>query len=108
MKGLHLKAVNKFEETLHKLENFANDHVEETEIDEELNEEIAVEAKTLTPREKLKKKIMRKEANQTNVFTPGILSKFKQECSIYESMPDADSSTNRLLWWKMHSSTFRQ
>ena len=50
---------------------------------------------------------MAKQATQSSIFSPpGVLTKFRQECSIYESMPDAESSTDRLGWWKMHSSSF--
>ena len=56
----------------------------------------------------LKKKIAQKETNRTgsSVFNPVQVSMFRREVATYEAMPDADSTTDRLMWWKSHSETF--
>ena len=75
LKGLHLKAVNKFEETLIKLEHLV-DKPEENNNDNQ--PEFPTEeapATALTPREKLKMKILAKEvSSQSSSGSPRFLS----------------------------------
>ena len=109
LKGLHLKAVNKYDRTSDNLENL--EEIPEIESERINNEQniIPEEAKSLTPRELLRKKILDKEAGRTGrsgVFSPVQVSRFRREVATYEAMPDADSTTDRLMWWKSHSETF--
>ena len=105
IKGLHLKAVNKFDITINKLESMVDE--ESQSIPEENNNVGEDEPlKPLTPREKLKKKILEKESSQLNQREPIYFSKFRKECATYESMPDADNTTDRLMWWSSHSESF--
>ena len=52
-------------------------------------------------------KILAKEvSSQSSSGSTTRVSQFKKECASYESMPDADSTTDRLKWWSHHSESF--
>ena len=107
LKGLHLKAVHKFEQTVDNLEALVNEPVEQNN-NQSVDTEVPAETPAMTPREKLKKKILAQEYS-TQASSPDITNKqsqFRKECASYESLPDADNQTDRLQWWKHHEKSF--
>ena len=109
LKGLHLKAVDKFEDTLNKLEALANEPEGNNNTEVQDYDVSAMEGAALTPREKLKRKILAREAfsqSSSGTTSQDKVSQFRKECASYEAMPDADNTTDRLQWWSHHSESF--
>ena len=106
LKGVHLKLVDKYEETKKEMEEKLKEWMEE-EMDKPVEEEDGGSPPAkISPTEMLKRRMRQEEerrggARRSDIFTAP-QSKFERECSTYELLADADSSIDLLLWWKVH------
>ena len=120
-KGIHLKLVNKFEETKELMEVkvvewnvVQDDDLEEEDEDEEVREPPA----KLSPTDLLKRKLLQQEEQEQGgsrssasaIFSDRsesvATSRFRRECKSYETLPYAPSSVDQLNWWKNHQEQF--
>ena len=111
--GIHLKLVNKFDQTKVKLEERLNEW-NKRDL-EDADEEITVsdetsEAKKLSPTEHLRKQM---EETQKGKRKPGRSAVFsapetalEKEIKSYEAFPGAELGVDKLAWWKKHQDQF--
>ena len=112
LKGVHLKLVDKFEETKRQMEEMLVEDGAEmgTPMEQEKDDDGGEPPAKISATEMLKRKIRNEEekkggARMSDVFSEP-QSKFEKEWSCYELLPDADSGVDQLLWWKMHETQF--
>ena len=110
LKGVHLKLVDKFEETKRQMEEMLVEDGAEMGTPMEQEKDDDEPPAKISATEMLKRKIRNEEekkggARMSDVFSEP-QSKFEKEWSCYELLPDADSGVDQLLWWKMHETQF--
>ena len=118
LKGIHLKETKLFEETKDLMEEKLGDWKKEGEgLDNPTEEDDSEPPKKISPTEMLKRKMKQKEEEsrgiritirRSSVFSNSAesQSRFKQECFLYENLPDAPADINQLEWWKSHQEQF--
>ena len=90
--------------------------LEETVLDEDIEEVATAPAKVMSPTDLLKKQLKeatvadqgqsgRKRIRRSVVFDVAP-SELEKECQSYELLPDADTDVNILEWWKNHTEQF--
>ena len=110
LKGVHLKLVDKFEQTKkameEKLEEWMGVELVRP-IEEESKDDGRSPPAKLTVTEMLKRRMRQEEEKKgrSDIFSAP-QSKFEKECSSYELLPDAESGIDQLLWWKDHTHQF--
>ena len=111
--GIHLKLVNKFDETKVKMEKRLDDwnktNLEDTNEVTTESEETS-EAKKLSPTELLRKQMEEKQQGKRKAGRSAVFdapeTALEKEMKRYEALPGADLGVDQLAWWKTNQDQF--